>query len=237
MKDSTTSLVRLYHKDTLQPNDHPISILKIYIFTQPQRPAAHLVRYKPLPMQIHMYQSAPVNQLIRQCLRQDARAQRTLYEQFSPRMYALCLRYVRESDDAQDVLLRAFTKVFEHLPRFKGEGSFEGWVRRIVVNEALMFLRKHKHRLITVELDGATMASVEQYPQLEADDLLRLVQALPEGYRTVFNMHTIEGYAHAEIAEQLGISEGTSKSQLSRAKELLRQRITNYDRGYRDQLG
>jgi RNA polymerase sigma-70 factor (ECF subfamily) len=151
-------------------------------------------------------------------------------------MYALCLRYLRESDDAQDVLLKAFTKVFEHLPRFKGEGSFEGWVRRIVVNEALMFLRKHKHRHITIELEEAA-ASVEQYPQLEADDLLQLVQALPEGYRTVFNLHAIEGYAHAEIAEQLGISEGTSKSQLSRAKELLRQQIANHDRGYRDQLG
>lgn len=187
-------------------------------------------------MQIPMYQSTPVNQLIQQCLRQDARAQRALYEQFSPEMYALCLRYLKEADDAQDVLLKAFTKVFEHLPQFKGEGSFEGWVRRIVVNEALMFLRKHKHRHITIELEEAA-ASVEQYPQLEADDLLRLVQALPEGYRTVFNLHAIEGYAHFEIAEQLGISEGTSKSQLSRAKELLRQRITNYDRGYRDQLG
>lgn len=188
-------------------------------------------------MQIHMYQSAPVDHLIQQCLRHDARAQRTLYERFSPKMYALCLRYLKESDDAQDVLLKAFTKVFEHLPRFKGEGSFEGWIRRIVVNEALMFLRKHKQRQMTVDLEGAVSAQVEQYNQLEADDLLRLVQALPQGYRTVFNLHAIEGYAHSEIAEQLGISEGTSKSQLSRAKELLRQRITNYDRGYRDQLG
>ena len=187
-------------------------------------------------MQIPMYQSAPVDHLVQQCLRQDVRAQRTLYERFSPKMYALCLRYLKEADDAQDVLLKAFTKVFEQLPRFRGEGSFEGWVRRIVVNEALMFLRKHKHRHITIELEEAA-ASVEQYPQLEADDLLQLVQALPEGYRTVFNLYAIEGYAHAEIAERLGISEGTSKSQLSRAKELLRQRITNYDRGYRDQLG
>lgn len=188
-------------------------------------------------MQISMYQSALVDHLIEQCLRQDARAQRALYEQFSPKMYALCLRYVRESDDAQDVLLKAFTKVFEHLPRFKGEGSFEGWVRRIVVNEALMFLRKHKNCLMTVDLEGAAATSAEQYTQLEADDLLRLVQALPEGYRTVFNLHAIEGYSHPEIAERLSISEGTSKSQLSRAKELLRQRITDYDRGYRDQLG
>ncbi len=188
-------------------------------------------------MQIPMYQSAPVDHLVQQCLRQDVRAQRALYERFSPKMYALCLRYLKEADDAQDVLLKAFTKVFEQLPRFKGEGSFEGWVRRIVVNEALMFLRKHKHRHITLELEEAATASVEQYPQLEADDLLQLVQALPEGYRTVFNLYAIEGYAHAEIAQRLGISEGTSKSQLSRAKELLRQRITNYDRGYRDQLG
>lgn len=188
-------------------------------------------------MQISMYQSAPVDHLIQQCLRQDARAQRALYEQFSPKMYALCLRYVRESDDAQDVLLKAFTRVFDHLARFKGEGSFEGWIRRIVVNEALMFLRKHKQRQMTVELEGAAATLADQCTQLEADDLLRLVQALPEGYRTVFNLHAIEGYSHLEIAERLGISEGTSKSQLSRARELLRQRITDYDRGYRDQLG
>ncbi len=188
-------------------------------------------------MQILMYQSVPVDHLIQQCLRQNARAQRALYERFSPKMYALCLRYLKESDDAQDVLLKAFTKVFEHLARFKGEGSFEGWIRRIVVNEALMFLRKHKQQPMTIELEGAAVAQAEPHTQLEADDLLGLVRALPEGYRTVFNLHAIEGYAHSEIAEQLGISEGTSKSQLSRAKELLRRQITDYDRGCRDQLG
>lgn len=188
-------------------------------------------------MQLQIYRSTSLDQLIHQCIKQDGRAQQALYERFSPKMYAVCLRYVKDADDAQDVLLKAFMKVFEHLRRFKGKGSFEGWIRRITVNEALMFLRKHKNMQITVDIEQAASTTADQYDQLEADDLMELVQALPVGYRTVFNLYAIEGYSHPEIAQLLNISEGTSKSQLSRAKEVLRQQITKYDRDYRDKQG
>ena len=188
-------------------------------------------------MKLHINQSRPLDELINGCVKQDARAQKLLYERFSPRMYAVCLRYVKDADDAQDVLLKSFMKAFEHIKKYKHEGSFEGWVRRIVVNEALMFLRKHKNMHVAVDLEEATTVSTPPSTALEADDLLHLVEQLSLGYRTVFNLYSIEGYSHAEIAEQLGISEGTSKSQLSRAKELLRNMITHHDRSYRDQLG
>ena len=160
-----------------------------------------------------------------------------MYERLSPRMYAVCLRYVKDADDAQDVLLKSFVKAFDQVKKYRREGSFDGWVRRIVVNEALMFLRKHKNMHVAVDLEEATEVSTPPSTHLEADDLLRLVQQLPLGYRTVFNLFSIEGYSHAEIAQKLTISEGTSKSQLSRAKELLRSMVTNHDRSYRDQLG
>ena len=188
-------------------------------------------------MKLHINQSRTLDELIDGCVRQDGRAQQRMYERLSPRMYAVCLRYVKDSDDAQDVLLKSFTKAFEHIKKYRQEGSFEGWVRRIVVNEALMFLRKHKTMQVAVDLEEATGVSTPPSTTLEADDLLHLVQRLPLGYRTVFNLYSIEGYSHAEIAEKLSISEGTSKSQLSRAKELLRSMIMNNDRAYRDQSG
>ena len=188
-------------------------------------------------MKLRINQSRTLDELIDGCIQQDAWAQKVVYERLSPRMYAVCLRYVRDTADAQDVLLKSFMKAFEHIKKYRQEGSFEGWVRRIVVNEALMFLRKHKNMHVAVDLEEATGVSTPPSTALEADDLLHLVQQLPLGYRTVFNLYSIEGYSHAEIAEKLNISEGTSKSQLSRAKELLRTMITNSDRSYRDQLG
>ena len=188
-------------------------------------------------MKLHINQSRTLDALITGCLNQDPQAQRRVYERLSPKMYAVCLRYVRDADDAQDILLKSFMKAFEHIKKFRQEGSFEGWVRRIVVNEALMFLRKHQTMQVAVDLEEATALSTPPSTNLEADDLLHLVQQLPLGYRTVFNLYSVEGYSHAEISEQLGISEGTSKSQLSRAKEMLRSMIIKIDRTYRDQLG
>ena len=188
-------------------------------------------------MKLHINQSRTLNELIDRCIKQDAQAQKLLYERLSPRMYAVCLRYVKDTADAQDVLLKSFMKAFDHIKTYKQEGSFEGWVHRIVVNEALMFLRKYKNMHVAVDIEEAVDVSTPPSSALEAEDLLRLVQQLPLGYRTVFNLYSIEGYSHAEIAEKLNISEGTSKSQLSRAKELLRNMIMNNERFYRDQLG
>jgi RNA polymerase sigma factor (sigma-70 family) len=132
---------------------------------------------------------------------------------------------------AEDILITAFTKIFEKIEQFKSEGSFEGWIRRIVVNEALTYLRKNKSMYLETELD-----QVDYEPQydrlsdhLETEDLLRMIHELPPGYRVVFNLYAIDGFSHKEIAEQLGISENTSKSQLSRARTYLQKVLVEND--------
>ena len=132
---------------------------------------------------------------------------------------------------AEDILITAFTKIFEKIEQFKSEGSFEGWIRRIVVNEALTHLRKNRSMYLETELD-----QVDYEPQydrlsdhLETEDLLRMIQELPTGYRIVFNLYAIDGFTHKEIAEQLGISENTSKSQLSRARTYLQKVLVEND--------
>jgi len=161
--------------------------------------------------------------LIEACRRQERKAQRKLYERYSPHMFGVCKRYVKNKEDAEDVLLEAFFKVFTNIHQFKGDGSFEGWIRRIVINESLMFLRKKHNFHIRVELnqvDAKTPTTVVQ--KLEAEDILYFLDQLPTGYRTIFNLYVIEGYKHREIAELLGISINTSKSQLILAKKRLR---------------
>ena len=162
-------------------------------------------------------------QLIAALKRGEGRAHKVVYERFAGKMLAVCTRYCANRDDAEEVMLDGFMRVFEKIQQFKGDGSFEGWIRRVMVTESLMFLRKNKQwrqeipiEDIPVEAD-CTWADTS----LNENDLLRLVNQLPDGYRTVFNLYAIEGYNHAEIADMLGISEGTSKSQLSRARLLL----------------
>jgi RNA polymerase sigma factor (sigma-70 family) len=166
-------------------------------------------------------------ELIERCRLLDARAQRTLYDRFAPKMLGVCRRYLSSREDAEDILVEAMFKVFENIESYSGMGSFEGWIRRIVVNEALMFLRKRKMLLVepeTVDLQNSLThsdpLSIEH--QLAAQDILNLLDRLPIGYRTVFNLYVIEGYKHIEIAELLGISINTSKSQLILAKERMR---------------
>lgn len=165
--------------------------------------------------------------LIEGCRRGDRRAQQALYDQYAPRMYAVCLRYARNSMEADDILVTAFTRVFDRIDQFRGEGSFEGWIRRITVNEALTVLRRSRNMGIEIDLESADhqidYSHLEDH--LEAEDLLRIVEDLPPGYRVVFNMYAIDGYTHKEIAEALGISQNTSKSQLSRARALLQRRL------------
>ena len=142
-------------------------------------------------------------------------------------MMGVCLRYVGPSD-AEDVLVEAFFKVFSNLDNFKGEGSFAGWIRRIVVNEALMHLRKRKRQPNTTEVENAIGLSNKEYnaqDSLQADDILLLLDQLPTGYRTVFNLYVLEGYKHREIAEILDISINTSKSQLILAKQRMREML------------
>ena len=162
--------------------------------------------------------------LLAACLRGERLAQRALYERYTSKLYSVALRYVRHPETAEDVLADAWLKIFSNLHTYSGNGSFEGWMKRIVSNEALMHLRKR--RLDMAELSEVVLATavapVQKINALEAADVLRLLDTLPDGCRTVFNLYEIEGYKHREIAEALGVSINTSKSQLILAKQKLR---------------
>jgi RNA polymerase sigma factor (sigma-70 family) len=168
-------------------------------------------------------------ELIKGCKRRERNAQKSLYDTFSSKMYALCCRYVKDSMEAEDVLVTAFTKILERIDQYKGEGSFEGWIRRIVVNEALTYLRRNRSMYIETDLAAADYQPDYQNlsDHLEAEDLLSMIQELPAGYRIVFNLYAIDGYSHKEIATQLNISENTSKSQLSRARVYLQKLLAD----------
>jgi RNA polymerase sigma factor (sigma-70 family) len=181
-------------------------------------------------MHLKIYR-AKEDELINGCLRRDSSAQKILYDTYSSKMYGLCYRYVKDSMDAEDILVTAFMKVFDKIQQFKKEGSFEGWIRKIVVNEALTFLRRNRSMYLETELEQADREPDYNAlsDHLETEDLLTMIRELPTGYRIVFNMYAIDGYSHKEIAAQLGISENTSKSQLSRARTYLQKVLTEQD--------
>jgi RNA polymerase sigma factor (sigma-70 family) len=162
-------------------------------------------------------------QLIAALKRGESRAHKVLYERFAGKMLAVCTRYCANRDDAEEVMLDGFMRVFEKIQQFREDGSFEGWIRRVMVTESLMFLRKNKQWRQEIPIEEIQIEPDYAWADtsLNENDLLRIVNQLPDGYRTVFNLYAIEGYNHAEIADMLGISEGTSKSQLSRARLLL----------------
>lgn len=161
-------------------------------------------------------------ELIEACKKQDRKSQKLLYDRFSPLMFGVCKRYVKTREDAEDVLVEAFFKVLTNINQFKGTGSFVGWIRRIVVNEALMSLRRRHNFNLTIEVGKMEIKSqITIEDELAEQDILGLLEMLPIGYRTVFNLYVLEGYKHREIAEILGISINTSKSQLILAKKRL----------------
>ncbi len=164
--------------------------------------------------------------LIKGCIEGDRRMQKQLYDQFSPKMYAVCLRYMGNADDAQDILQEGFIKIYKNLERFRGDGSFEGWIRRIFVNTAIEQIRKKKLNVSLSEreetIEFKTVSAIEN---INEKDLLNIVRELSPGYRSVFNLYVVEGYSHKEISDLLGISEGTSKSQLARARMILQEKI------------
>nr|WP_205690898.1 sigma-70 family RNA polymerase sigma factor [Cellulophaga sp. BC115SP] len=165
--------------------------------------------------------------MVKACQKGDPKAQRRVYEKYSSRMLGVCFRYVHDDFEAEEIMIEGFVKVFEKIDTFKLEGSFEGWIRRVMVNEALMYLRRTKNAKLEMSYDNILYEpEPEQFStQLEVDDLMKLIETLPIGYRTVFNLYAIEGYSHAEIAASLGITESTSKSQLSRARVILQNAI------------
>jgi RNA polymerase sigma factor (sigma-70 family) len=155
------------------------------------------------------------------CLQGNRMAQKQFFERFKGKMFALCLRYAGNREDAEDVLQEGFVKVFRDLHQYSGEGNLEGWVRKIFVNSALQHIAKKKKGFSIVDLEGHDVAD-EPAPyftdEAPAKNMIRILQQLPTGFRTIFNLHVLEGYSHPEIAEIMGISVGTSKSQLLRAK-------------------
>lgn len=175
-------------------------------------------------------QNISESDLIKGCIASDRRMQEELYRRFSPRMYAVCLRYAGNAEEAEDILQEGFIKVFKKMDSFRNEGSFEGWTRRIFVNTAIEHFRRKKYLLPVTEKEENTIEGkyTSVLDDLGAKDIMALVQELSPGYRTVFNMYVVEGYTHKEIADQLGISEGTSKSQLSRAKVILQDMVRTH---------
>ena len=175
-------------------------------------------------------QNISESDLIHGCMEGNRRMQEELYRRYSPRMYAVCLRYAANAEEAEDILQEGFIKIFKKLDSFRSEGSFEGWVRRIFVNTAIEQFRRKRYLLPVTEKEENTIEGkyISVLDELAEQDILSLVQELSPGYRTVFNMYVVEGYTHKEIAEMLGISEGTSKSQLSRAKVILQEMLKKF---------
>ena len=167
-------------------------------------------------------------QLIAACKKGDRAAQRSLYDRLAPRMFPVCIRYVGDRALAEDILQDGFVTLFTRIDSYKGEGSFEGWARRIFVTTALMSLRKKDALKLSDELETVRGMKTEISGQMENigyKELMELVMSLPTGFRTVFNMYAVEGYSHKEIGDILGISEVTSRSQFSRARALLQSKI------------
>ncbi|MCC7333154.1 MAG: RNA polymerase sigma factor [Flavobacteriales bacterium] len=164
-------------------------------------------------------------QLVKKCLEKDSLAQKQLFDTFSKRMMGTCLRYTKDVEEAQDVLQMGFVKVFEKLYLFNNEGSLEGWIRKVIINTALDQIRKNKKFEDNLDLNvveyHVSSDNENALEHLSAKDLLKIIQEMPTGFRTVFNLYAIEGYTHQEIADKLNISINTSKSQYSRARVYL----------------
>lgn len=166
-------------------------------------------------------------ELIHGCIQMDERCQRTLFEMYAGKMLSVCLRYAKDRMEAEDWLQDAFVKVFRNIAQFKSEGSFEGWIRRIVVNTSLKHCQKKKIHFEEVDADRGNYQSADPYVygHLSENELMKLINDLPEGYKIVFNLHVIEGYSHEEIGKILGIQDSTSRSQLVKARRYLQNAI------------
>lgn len=168
--------------------------------------------------------------LIKACSNGDSKAFRKIYEIHSGTMYSICLRYMNNEDEAKDALQEGFIKVFKNISKFKFTGSFEGWMKRIFVNSSIELIRKRKMHLDVSELNSNELpltAKIET-GSLDAEKMMTLVQQLPEGYRTVFNMFIVDGYSHKEISDYLEISESTSKTQLFKARKQLQEWLKDW---------
>lgn len=166
------------------------------------------------------------------CIAGSRSAQSALYRKYSPVMMAVCLRYAQNRDEAEDILQEAFLKIFQNIRSFRKEGSFEGWMKRIMINHALNYFRKNRRLPFIEDLETINETEVMEsddqisvHAPVSADTIIALIQMLPPGYRLVFNMYVFEEYSHKEISEALSISENTSKTQLLKARRMLRKKL------------
>jgi RNA polymerase sigma factor (sigma-70 family) len=170
-----------------------------------------------------------VEQIIKKCIKNDRKAQRKLYDRYASVLLGICYRYMHDKQAAEDVLQEAFVKIFKNLKQYEGKGSFEGWLKRIAVNTSISHIRKNKKHDFNQDITEIQESKLSDYSTEDAefthDELLKVIQALPLGYRTIFNMFAIEGYKHREIAEMLEIDISTSKSQFSRARKLIQEKL------------
>ncbi len=163
-------------------------------------------------------------------LRNNSKSQELLYKYFAPKMYGICLRFAGNQMEADDIMQEGFIKVFTQLKNFRNEGSFEGWIRRTFINTAINYYRKNLKFSKFQDVDEIEIALTNEeniHDKLSKEELINLIQDLPNGYRTVFNLNVIEGYTHKEIGEMLNISDNTSKSQLTRARSILQKKVTS----------
>jgi RNA polymerase sigma-70 factor (ECF subfamily) len=183
----------------------------------------------------------PLFEIIEGCVKGDSKCQEIIYQKFYGKMLGVCMRYSKDREEARDILQDGFVKVFINIKKYGGRGSFEGWIRKVIVNTALDFLRKSKQLIQYADSDYVEKNAEEikeeennDYINISTEEIMKAVQQLPTSYRTVFNMFVVDGFTHKEIAEQLGINDGTSKSNLSKAKmhlkKILAPKIKSYQK-------
>ena len=171
------------------------------------------------------------SELIKRAIASDREAQHVLFQKHAPKMLSICRYYIKDIQQAEEAMLNGFFKVFKYLSGFKNEGSFEGWMRRIMVRESISFIRQQKNiEFYAKDINYSADHSNNINSEIEIAELQQLIDELPDGYKVVFVMYAIEGYKHHEIAEILNISEGTSKSQLFKARQMLQQKINELNK-------
>jgi RNA polymerase sigma-70 factor (ECF subfamily) len=172
-----------------------------------------------------------LNRLIKQCAKNDKRAQKEIYQLFAGKLFSICLKYSKNRQEAQDNFQDGFVTIFSKIGQFNFKGSFEGWLKRIMVNTVLLKYRnKSVLNIVTEEIPDEVVVDVDD-DEISLDFLLSLIQELPERYRLVFNLYVLDGYSHKEVSQMLHIAEGTSKSNLARARAILKQKVENHQKG------
>lgn len=174
--------------------------------------------------------------LVKRCLKNEPKAHEDFYKRFAPKMYGVCMRFAKNQMEADDILQEGFIKIFSNLNTFRNEGSLEGWVRRTIVNTAINLFKKNAKYQKDTGIEQAEIiqnGDEDSLDKISVEELLNLIRELPAGYRMVFNLNIIEGYTHKEISELLAISENTSKSQLSRARQSLQKKISELFTGFK----